>query len=181
MGKIQISKIDAALRQLKQGINLLFSDGDPVVTHTLIGAASSLMSDLINHQAPDKSWDKEAADANQLLPADYFRIMRQAQNFFKHASTDPKAILDFDLSDTESLAFSTVMNASEVVKRLPLEAQIFQLWYLASNYPAELKNESPFKESIDFFGDLKQMHRKNRLKIGLLRLNDNQFSELADD
>jgi hypothetical protein len=44
---IEVSKIEAANRQLDAAIELLFSDGDPIAVHTLAGAASGLAADLV--------------------------------------------------------------------------------------------------------------------------------------
>jgi hypothetical protein len=46
MKKIEISKLDAAKRQLKTAINLYFSYGDPVSIHTLASAAREILYDL---------------------------------------------------------------------------------------------------------------------------------------
>ena len=51
-GTIRLNKIDAARRQLKVAIRLLFDDEDPVAVHTLVGAASVIITDLVekHHQ-----------------------------------------------------------------------------------------------------------------------------------
>src|SRR5882762_929218 len=107
---IHISKLQAVQRQLDVAIRLLFDDGDPVAVHTLVGAASVIITDLVEKHHPDKSWDKFAQEANKISPSEYFRVMRKLQNFLKHARNDYSATFDFDPKDTESLAFWAVMN-----------------------------------------------------------------------
>lgn len=63
---IHLSKIEAAKRQLDRAIRLLFNDCDPVAVHTLVGAASVIISDLVDKQHPDKSWDRFAQEANKI-------------------------------------------------------------------------------------------------------------------
>jgi len=162
---IHVNKIDAAQRQLNVGIRLLFGDADPIAVHTIIGAASTIFSDLIEQIIPKKSWDKLAQQANNLCPSEYFQIMRKAQNFLKHAKDDHEAVLEFDSEDTEALAFWAVMNCSELTP-MSKEAQIFQLWYIASHSPLPDQNQSPLKEAIELFGDLRHSSREARLQIG---------------
>lgn len=50
----QITKLDAARRQLRAAVRLLFDGGDPVAVHTLVGAASVIISDLVEQQHPDR-------------------------------------------------------------------------------------------------------------------------------
>ncbi|WP_295960179.1 hypothetical protein [Rhodoferax sp.] len=109
-----IGKLEVALRQLNFSIRLLFDGADAVSVHTLVGAASNILTDLVKVSAPERSWDKIAREANNLAPSAYFQIMRKPQNFFKHARDDHKATLEFDPEETEALAFWAVMNASEL-------------------------------------------------------------------
>lgn len=162
---IRIAKLPAALRQLDAAIRLLFAGEDPIAVHTLVGAASILLGDLTEHCVPDRSWDREAQAAVGLTPSEYFNIMRKAQNFLKHARDDHEAELEFDPADTESLAFWAVMNASELAPMTP-EMQVFQLWYVASNYPEVDPTDTPLKEAIELFGDLRGVDRQVRLKAG---------------
>lgn len=160
----RVTKLEAAQRQLNSAIDLMFSGADEVAVHTLIGAASILLTDLIELHAPDRSWDRQAQEANNLTPAKYFGIMREAQNFLKHAREDASATLDFDPVDSESLAFWAVMNSSEIAA-MSTEMQVFQLWYIASHYPIEDPTATPLKEAIALFGDLRGIPRRQRLNF----------------
>ncbi len=73
---IQLNKLDTARRQLSVAIRLLLDNDDPVAVHTLVGAASTIISDLVEQQYPDESWDKAAQEANNIPPSKYFRTMR---------------------------------------------------------------------------------------------------------
>ena len=54
MKKIKVNKLEAARRQIGTAIELWFSGGDPISIHTLIGAASQILCDLLKHQGlPD--------------------------------------------------------------------------------------------------------------------------------
>lgn len=102
---------------------------------------------------------------NKLTKAAFFRIARNAQNFLKHARDDPTEAMDFNPSDTDALLTLAVFNASELGP-LPPEADVFQLWSLALLCPDDLKTESPFREAIEYFGDLPSMNRGEQLAAG---------------
>ena len=165
-----VSKLDAAQRQLNAAIHMLFSAADPVTTHTLVGAASLLFSDLIEIRAPERSWDKKARESNSLEKSEYFQVMRRYQNFLKHARDDPDAVLEFNPEETESLAFWAVMNASELAP-LSVEAQVYQLWYIAARSPYLDPEKSPLRDAINFFGDLRILPRADRLRAGKIVLD----------
>lgn len=163
--QIVVSKLDAAQRQLKAAIRMLFSEDDPIATHTLVGAASHLFSDLVEIVAPEQSWDKKAREATSLTQSGYFQVMRRYQNFFKHARDDHTAVLELNPEETESLAFWAVMNANELAP-LSTESQVCQLWYIAARSPFTDPTKSPLREAFQLFGDLRPLPRSERLKAG---------------
>lgn len=166
---IKLTKLEAATRQLRMAIRLLFDGADPVPVHTLIGASSIILSDLVEKNAPEKSWDRFAQQANNISATDYFRVMREAQNFLKHAKDDPEAIFNFNSKDTESLAFWAVLNAGELGP-LSMEESVLQLWYLACHDPQIEDNYSLYKEALALFGDLRGVPRNKRLEAGRMIL-----------
>lgn len=175
-GHIHLTKLDAARRQLKVAIHLLFDDADPVAVHTLVGAASIIISDLVEKDYPDKSWDKFAQDVNNISASEYFNVMRKAQNFLKHAREDHSATFDFDPNETEALAFWVVMNLCNFGD-LSIEESVIQLWYLASQAPTFDKEVDLYIRVLDVFGDLSQTPRADRLTIARRVLAE----QLADE
>ena len=162
----EITKLQAAQRQLSGAIRLLFANEDPLLVHTIAGAASILFSDLIEIGLPNKSWDRQAQEANGLEAKEYFRIMREYQNFLKHAKDDADAKLVFNPVETEAILFWAVMNSSEIAP-MSCESQVFQLWYLASHAPQQAVNFNPvFKDILATFGDLRSVSRLERLRYG---------------
>lgn len=163
---IRVSKLEAAQRQLNCAIRMLFAGGDPIAAHTLAGAAALLFSDLVNAKCPEKSWDKMAREAVGLPKAEYQKIMRHAQNFLKHAENDPDGMLNLDPKDTDALVFCALMNASELSSPLTYEAQVFQLWYVASQPPDVRTAEIPDVDVNRWFGEMHSKSRKERIQIG---------------
>lgn len=161
---IQISKLDAARRQIDAAVRLLFDGADPVVVHTLIGAASNIISDLVEKHYPDNSWDKFAQEANKIGTTEYFRILRKQQNFLKHARDDANAILDFNSADTESVAFWAAMNLCNFGE-LSIELSVLQLWYFACHAPPSDPDFEPYNRALEIFGDLRNKPRAERLAV----------------
>lgn len=101
---LPISKIDSARRQLEMALRLYFSESDPVSTHTLVCAAHEILETLhcrkggmptiLNYDTP---YIKEAKAAKK----EYFKIITDAKNFFKHADRDPEQTLEFKPHQTE--------------------------------------------------------------------------------
>ena len=165
MTTVRVTKLEAAQRQLNKAIRMLFAEDDPICTHTLAGASSILFTDLVAKLAPEHSWDRMAQEDNKLGVSEYFRIVRRSQNFLKHARDDHEDVLEFDPLETEAVLLLAVMNASEVAP-MSYEAQVYQLWALAAQYPEEVADQSPFREAVAYFGDLRHVSRAARLAAG---------------
>ena len=159
---IQISKLEAAQRQLHVAIRLLFDGGDPVAVHKLVGAALVIITDLVEKHHPDVSWDKFAQEANKITAKEYFNVMREPQNFLKHARDDADATFSFNPKDTESVAFWAVMNLTNFGP-LSIEGSVFQFWYLASHAPNLDANVEPYNHVLKVFEDLRNKPRAQRL------------------
>lgn len=162
---LRLTKLEAAQRQLARAIRMHFAEDDPVSTHTLAGAASVLLTDLVEHAHPGKTWEQLVQQDNNLSTAVFFKIARKAQNFLKHARDDPAEMLDFNPSDTDALLTLATFNAMELAPLSP-EANVFQLWALALLCPDDMADESPFKEAIEYFGPLQRMSRQEQLAAG---------------
>ncbi|WP_285430022.1 hypothetical protein [Pseudomonas sp. fls2-241-R2A-110] len=169
-GHLSVSKIEVAQRQLNIAIRMLFANDDPIAVHTLVGAASLILSDLVEKRFPDESWDKLVQGAIGLSPTEYFSIMRKAQNWFKHAKSDPDEIFEFDPEDTDALAFWAVMNSS-LLEDLSTEAMIFRIWFIALQEPAE-SQEAESRVAKQLFGNLWEKSRVERLMAGAVVLRE---------
>ena len=66
-----------AVTALLVRIHMFFEERDAVAIHTLVGAASLLLSDLVQDKFPDKSWDSKAQIDNTLSPQSFYKIMRK--------------------------------------------------------------------------------------------------------
>jgi hypothetical protein len=169
---IRITKIDAASRQLDAGIRLLFHGGDIVAVHTLAGAASHIISDLIETAKLDRSWDLAAQKVCSIDAKTYFRIMRSTQNFLKHAKTDPHDEHEFAASDTSAIMASAVFNLAELAGRLTIPQSVFQLWHLACNLDVLSEEFEHYQMIRSVFGNLTRRTPEYRLAVGRRELTE---------
>lgn len=162
-----ITKLEAAKHQLRVGIELIFKNQSVIAAHTLVGAASVLLLDLLEKNDPEKSFEALTEDANNLSKKEVLRILRESQNFFKHADNDPGGKLDFDPIDTEALAFGALFNLGELDGTLPMTESVFQLWYMASHLSTIKPDYVHYPHILELFGNLEDVEMNERRRIGL--------------
>nr|WP_010131897.1 hypothetical protein [Microbulbifer agarilyticus] len=151
---MQIDKHSAALRQLDSAIQGFFTGEDIIACHTLAGASSMLLSDLVNLKCPGKSWDAVAQEDNGLSPKEYYAITRKTQNFLKHADKDSGAILEFNPVDFTHIVFFATLNNGELGGIKSHAVQFFQLWYIACNSELFTDQKSILEPSLQLFGQI---------------------------
>jgi hypothetical protein len=133
MSTIEVSKLDAARRQIEVAITLYFNDDDPVAIHTLTGAAYNLLRDVNKSKNGQPLFFKDFL-INELVKPEFKseakRIINRPENFFKHADRDPDNILEFKTSVTEEL----LHEAGCVYERLTGDSLplvlCFHIWYM---------------------------------------------------
>jgi len=130
---MEISKLDAAKRQLDIAINLFFKQSDPVSIHTLTAAAHQLLMD-IGHLENIKSFVKESIVIRKEALKEYMMMINEAENFFKHAEKDPAALLKFNPEQTEFLLLDAVEMYMQLTGEMPEDMSIFRGWFLIK-YP----------------------------------------------
>jgi hypothetical protein len=93
MAEIRVDKIGAAARQIELAIRLFFQNEDPIGIHTLAAAGFRILCDI---------GKAKNSEFNQCLTAvikpgmqgKFWKVFSRAANFFKHADSDPDAILE---------------------------------------------------------------------------------------
>lgn len=164
-----LTKIDVARRQLVTAINLLFNGDDPVSVYSLATNAWEVIDVLCERQGIDSisAQTREHLSQGANLKLDY--INSPYRNFFKHADRDPDGILQsFDESNVDSVIFLAVEDYLRLLKKSPVEFQVFQLWYLATN--VEKVTSDALTEIVDSiesaFPCIRELPRRDRLAMG---------------
>lgn len=131
-----LTKLDAARRQLGVAFDLYVHDRDPVSVQCLACGAGEIL-DALAEQAGIEPFSVHILETRPDLDIPKIKTIRnQFWNAFKHATTRKGIIPD----DTELLnAFSDGQNDgalfigwhdySQITGRLPISAQVFQVWY----------------------------------------------------
>jgi len=129
--EFQVSKLDAARRQMETAIRLYFSEADPISIHTLTSAAYDLLSG-INRARGGSPMLKEQVPTWVLPDAkdEVKRILNEAMNFFKHADRDHNGVLDFSVEPTELLLYDACQKYRGLTgESVPLLG-VFEVWYV---------------------------------------------------
>lgn len=139
---IYVSKLDSAKRQLEMAIRLFLSYEDIISVHTLTAAAHQILKDLSNKQG------KESAIKDGLMKRvkpekrkEFWNMINDPENFFKHADRDPEGLLKFYTGNTEMLLWDVCLMYQNLVDELPPLVRIYYLWYYSS-YPGQLADTS---------------------------------------
>ena len=161
----QITKIDAAKRQLSGAVKLFFSGFDPIVVHALAVSAANVFADLADSQSSIESWREKIRLDHGMSEASIRRILHGSWNFFKHADRDPNSILDFNPEENEYLIFFAVLECGEIIETTT-EMQVFQLWFLALGV-FELENDNEIQRCAkSIFPKLVDMSKAEQLSAG---------------
>jgi hypothetical protein len=129
----QITKRDAARRQLATAIELFFNDGDTVSIHTLTSAAYEVLRDL-GKKGGIYSSIKDSPYIKPKKQKEAIKIFNKDQNFFKHANTDAEAVLDFHPDTTPLIIIDAIDLYIRLTGSIFDEAKIFLLWSILK-YP----------------------------------------------
>ena len=125
---INLSKIDAAKRQLDMSIILYFSNADPVSIHTLAAASHGIINDL-SKPIGVKSFIKNFDLIRDEKRGEYIKLINSAQNFFKHADKDENELYNFTPSTTDFLIFDACQLYQQLTNEAPKLMHIFSIWF----------------------------------------------------
>jgi hypothetical protein len=131
----QLSKVEAATQQLRTAISLYFQDADSISVLTLAAAAHDVLRDILIHRDGPQSvlYVPEAKSPPEGLSL-ITKMVKEAQNFFKHANRDAKGVLTFNPDWTDFLLYEAIWMYIKVAGKVNREHAIFLMW-ITSKYP----------------------------------------------
>lgn len=167
-----ITKLEAARRQLVTAIRLFFEDGDSVSVYSLAHAAWEVVDAICAHRGLDR-FRALTADANSASEMEIKRVASFGRNCFKHAKEDPEAVLkDFSDDLNDHVLISATFDYGTVAGTKPVEVQVFQVWYFAAHVEKAVSPE--MDKIIDAanrqFPNLAALSRREQKRRGLLVL-----------
>jgi hypothetical protein len=127
MATIRFNKIEAARRQLSVALDLWFADGDPLAVHTLVGASSRLLSDLLVKNGLSDPFLVDNASIRPEKRKEWLRVVRSTANFLKHADEDPGAEHELDPRENDLLLVQCI-SALRQLGADPLSVKEHAFW-----------------------------------------------------
>jgi hypothetical protein len=162
MADLEITKLDAAQRQLRTALRLWFDDGDPVSIHTLLAAAHEIIHRLYRNKGlVNLVFDSDLIKDE--YRGDFARKMKEAPNFFKHAnqeSSDAKILFDPETNDF--LLMFVVQALADMGEKLDVEEVAF-IWWQKVHEPRLFVSEN-YDIPVDLLKQLKGVNKSQFLK-----------------
>jgi hypothetical protein len=164
-GKLQISKTDAAARQLDLAIKLWFYEEDPVSIHTLMWAAYEIISDLCKKKGKPEMTAIELMK-RRIKPEhleEAMAIFKKAMTFFKHANRDAHTILEFNPESNDYLLLIAVGAFESLGERLSDIQRAYGNWCFM-HMPHLLKDgENPLLNfvSVENLENIRKMSKRD--------------------
>lgn len=148
MKQREIDKLEAARIQIEVAIRIFFERKDSIAVHTLATAAQGILMDI------GKSMGITSTIFNEeyIRPEkkkEFMRIVREPQNFFKHADKDPDEKLNYRDFAAALMLFDVCLLYQSIsgISFIDLpEMSVFYSWMLIKN-PNYIK-EGPVKVTL---------------------------------
>jgi hypothetical protein len=107
--KVTLSKLTVGKRQIDTAIWLWFNDGDVVSIVTLAGAALGVLDGLYQHARKGRPFPfDEKTIPPGLTPRDARNIVKEAENFAKHARGDADKTFDYRFDKVTAYLYCAV-------------------------------------------------------------------------
>jgi hypothetical protein len=141
----KIRKLEAAERQLKQAIRLLFATDDLIPVHTLASAAHQILTDLSKeHLFAGIMRNKRLFNPRHWKT--WIDKINEVSNFLKHADKDSSAEIEFKPFITHCFLLECVWIHCVLTGDWPAESGVFAMW-MATKYP-DFFADHPLKSSL---------------------------------
>jgi hypothetical protein len=172
---MKLTKIDIAEANLTAALRLFFEDAHPVPVHTLANAAREVLG-VIGEKVQADIFLNQLAQRRSVSVSEYLKKATATANFMKHADRDPDAVLDFSDQVNDFMLFWACRDFVTVAKGLPIEAQVFDSWFFATQVKrvrdGGLRWQEKVKACIRLFPGVRAAERPKQKQIALSVLHD---------
>lgn len=135
----QISKLDAARRQLLAAIHIHWYMDEPIAVYSLAANVWEICDALLARQNKIRILE-EITSSQGIMPRAVRDLINAPRNFVKHADRDPDtAIDDFSHSDCDAILLTACLDYMFANGRSPYGAGVFVTWYSAI-YPEKTEH-----------------------------------------
>ena len=181
---MKFTKAEVATRQLDTAIKLFFNAGDVVSVHTLAAASATVFADILE-KSGEPSWRQEIIKNNPgLTEKQVITILREAQNFFKHADRDHDESFEFPGKSNDAMIMIATLecglllqrrkNGRKSEKKLSTPMSVFQLWNIATKPDDFYMPKEIVTKSNALFPGIKRQPRFEQLSIGATVLKERE-------
>jgi len=134
---VQVSKLDAAKRQLETAIRLYFNDADPVSIHTLAVASHDM---LVNLQRNNSFHNETSRQTNGLIVRDKYmqeikKTIKSSKQSLQQIHNAGKSFLSFSPREIEFLLFDAVEKYVQLTSEHVPYLIIFRGWFVYKHQP----------------------------------------------
>ena len=174
-------------RLLGAATHLFIGDSDPVSVHCLACSAGEHASFLASSTGNEpfnshimRAFPQRSIKNIRSLRNQYWVPIKHSNNIRKEPFMLPAAMEGFSDEVNDHTLFITWYDFGIAGNPLPIEAQVFQIWYFAM-YPDKLEKGEPDSVASAIFGDIAQLKRRDQ-KFHLKRIvekssNDHELLE----
>ena len=127
---MQLSKLEAARRQLETAIKLYFGYGDEVSIHTLAAAAYSLIRDINGHRGGEPMLKDLHLFLSDELAREFRKYINRPENFLKHADKDVDGVGELEPRWTEALLWEASRKYCEMTGEQNKLMLTFVFWFV---------------------------------------------------
>jgi len=133
-----ITKLAVAERLIVASVRTVFGGGDPVPAYLLAASARAITSALCDSRGICSFLDDALKHYPSLSKNDLYRMANRHAGLFKHADRDPEAELEnFTDEQVDEVLFIAAHDFGRLCQGMPIEAQIFEAWFLVLQGVAE--------------------------------------------
>lgn len=158
--EFEVTKLDAASRQLTTAIWLLFERADAVSIHTLAHASFGILKNVAEHHKIGRVLEASDEIAALTSKNQFWKNFNRTGNFFKHADKDPNGTLGVPEEENEALISLAVEIYCDLGCDVNPEIESFYLWWRCINFKSIMNAREPFISWLSENSD--RIHSENR-------------------
>lgn len=130
---MEITKLDAARRQLLTAIHIQWYMAEPIAAYQLAANAAEICDTLLKRMGHIRMRER-IMEVHSMTEAEAVKVVNDPRNFTKHANTDPDGKMeDISPENADALVLSACMDYAIVSRRTPNLIGVYIGWYAAAN------------------------------------------------
>jgi hypothetical protein len=163
----QVTKLDAARRQLETAIRLLFEQADSVSVHTLAHASFGILKGVAESRNARCVLNVAEELAVEKKNGGFWKEFNRTGNFFKHGDKDPEEVLSgMPEEENEALISLAIEIYLELNGQVTPAIEAFFLWWHCINFACIEDVKEPFISWLKQNAD--RLHAESRSELLVL-------------